>query len=258
MSLEGPLVPHYAVGFRAWQLRGDYLHSLTQQTAWTGVDQKAVCLLNKNHQAPVEGCSCGLYAHHELEVLRDYCDYFRADHTFFLVGAVAMRGRLQIHHHGVRAEHMRLLTLSLLDKHRPVTVDALAHHAAKKLGVPMVELEMLEEIAAAYGSPVDPALRPAAPARPSVSGAARQEELRQGAIEHGLMAAGALSAGVAILLGRRRGHPAARGLAAGIELGIGVHQSLMAAAYLGERAAHRSRMRQAGRSDRLGKSRRVP
>jgi hypothetical protein len=76
---------------------------------------------------------------------------------------VAMRGRVLVHHDGIRAEEAVIVAIAEpLDPH-PADLRRV-RAVAKRYGVPLVPYAALREEAARYGAPVPLADRPPAPA----------------------------------------------------------------------------------------------
>jgi len=121
--------------------------------AWKPGVNIAHCMSDPSHlQPPVEGCGCGLYAWHDPNQLDD------PTHIF---GAVLARGKLQIHHHGFRAQEVQVIGL-LRDTYylNPFWLQRVADHYQ----VPLFDnIAALQEHAETLGATVPESLRPAEP-----------------------------------------------------------------------------------------------
>lgn len=138
------------IGFRYWRLRGSELWSLRGHERWARGVRTASCPV-ESHQAPQPGCSCGLYAWHEPPP--------RSGATGDLVaGAVALWGRIEVHAHGLRAEHAMVVALALPFSRGAKRRRLLA--AADALEVPAVPARRLKAAALEHGAQIPKALRP--------------------------------------------------------------------------------------------------
>jgi hypothetical protein len=154
------------VGYREWVLIGDELISPLARTPWDAGALVAECLpacrearglwrqaCQHDGPAPDPGCVCGLYALFEPGRHR------RGERMTVARGAVALWGRIEVHHRGLRAEYARVIALSLPhDRHAA----RLIRRVADRLEVEAVPARDLQAAARAYGSPVAPDLIPAA------------------------------------------------------------------------------------------------
>jgi hypothetical protein len=185
-------------GFRRWALIG---HELASSNAglysWTIGTNEALCLRarflavrawavgskggpspgrvapNRDHRVPEHACDCGLYAQHDPW---KGMDRFLCDGPP-VYGAVAVWGRLEVHAEGVRAQYARVLALAPGDERelaeydqRPAEFAARLRALAEEFGVVCCRREELPDVAAEHGTPVPEELRPAPPARPTLSG----------------------------------------------------------------------------------------
>jgi hypothetical protein len=169
---ETPRLTDAIVGYRAWRVDAyGNLCALTEEWAWpTGV-ATAACWYEA-HQAPVRDanvCGCGLYARFNPAYLAEYDD---ADVTAgfgammpVVMGAVAFWGRCEVHHDGVRAEHARVVALTLPADANDDLREVFARVAAR-YGVPLVPRAALEFEALRWGAPVPDDLRPPKPPPP--------------------------------------------------------------------------------------------
>jgi hypothetical protein len=142
------------VGFRRWRVLGHELFSPYVPESWPRRRMRAECR-RAPHAAPDHGCTCGIYAAHEPVHGR----LTFSDGT--VPGIVSLRGRLEVHASGVRAEEATLEALA----HPPggprgLLADLRA--VASDLGVDLVDVRELAAVAHRYGAPVPPDLRPPA------------------------------------------------------------------------------------------------
>jgi hypothetical protein len=56
-------------GLRTFRLRDGKLDSVVVSGNWEGGLCEAVCMVEKDHVAPADGCKCGIYATHSLRAL---------------------------------------------------------------------------------------------------------------------------------------------------------------------------------------------
>ncbi len=152
------LIDH-VVGFRQWALgrvvdmrMEEGLWSISQPIRWSR-RMRARCLKQRGgHFAPDWGCECGLYAKHNMGYptgLQSGCGY----------GAVKAWGKLQVHHDGFRAEYAEVIALAYGDRWS-VSSFALVSRVADALGIPLVPLVRLGDLALEHGAPVPRDLRP--------------------------------------------------------------------------------------------------
>jgi hypothetical protein len=106
------------------------------------------------HASPHPDCQCGIYAHHRPGV-RNWFGEFD-----WVEGVVAVWGRIEAHHDGLRAEHARIHAFilpapDLLARTRAIRV------IAERLGdVELIERGDAEAVGARFGAPLPPALLP--------------------------------------------------------------------------------------------------
>lgn len=96
-----------AVGWRAWDVYGFLLCSVTSRMRWMP-RQKLVarCSSNPAHDAPKEGCACGIYAAYSrahLEAQR-YHNYRHIEQPA-VIGEVYLYGRLEECERGWKAQY---------------------------------------------------------------------------------------------------------------------------------------------------------
>ena len=161
VGLDGPsetLAPDLVervIGYRQWRIHDGELWSVHTWDRWTAEAMTATCNAAREHDEPppVNGCTCGLYARY-TPVPRTAS----AATPDLVSGAVALWGRLELHAHGMRAEHARLLALAL-----PLTPGPKRRRVrdvAATLGVPAVPARRLQAEALRHGRPIPPAMRP--------------------------------------------------------------------------------------------------
>jgi hypothetical protein len=142
------------IGFRHWRLHGGGLWSLRATDRWQRGVQTARCdSASHDRPAPVNGCTCGIYAWYgppprgSSAATRD-----------LVAGAVALWGQIELHAHGMRAQHAMVLALALPfsrgEKRRLVLA------AADALEVPAVPARKLMAAALQHGELIPPRMRP--------------------------------------------------------------------------------------------------
>lgn len=134
-----PDVAGEITGWRAWSVHWNpstteiELHSATRRFAWPKKEWAfAACAVASHSTPPAEKCSCGLYAAKTREQLvgMSYHHYTTDD---VVIGEVAMSGKVIPGTQGWRAQKARV----------------------QKVYVPYTRWRLAEEIAAAYGVPVE-------------------------------------------------------------------------------------------------------
>lgn len=142
------------IGFRQWRLHGSELWSLRAAERWMRGVQTARCD-DGSHAgpAPATTCTCGIYAWYgppprgASAATRD-----------LVAGAVALWGQLELHAHGMRAQHATIVALALPfsrgDKRRRLLA------AADALEVPAVPARRLKSAALEHGELIPPSMRP--------------------------------------------------------------------------------------------------
>ena len=142
------------IGFRQWRLARDGgLRSLVYDEPWPSATMTARCRVAAHEEAPVEDCTCGVYAWYRPCPLTSSCAT-----RDLVAGAVVVWGAVELHATGMRAQCCRVVALALPlsrgRKRRRVCA------AAERLGVPVVPHRALPWIANAHGGPVPDALKP--------------------------------------------------------------------------------------------------
>jgi len=105
------------------------------------------------HPAPQNGCTCGIHAWYDPPARSA-----SAATAELVAGAVALWGQIELHAHGMRAEHAVLVALAL-----PLSRGAKRHRllaVADALGVPAVPARRLAATASAHGEPIARWMRP--------------------------------------------------------------------------------------------------
>jgi len=156
MSAE-PVYSQAAIGYRSWGVSPDGALRSTGLggTRWRRGPNVAYCGAGGEHDAPHALCGCGLYARH------DPPEGVEA-RSPWIPGAVAVRGRVLVHHDGMRAEEAVIVALAVpLDPH-PADLRR-AEAVADRYGVPLVPYDELPAEAKRYGAPVPLAERPDPP-----------------------------------------------------------------------------------------------
>jgi len=156
MSAE-PVYSQAAIGYRSWGVAPDGALRSTGLggTRWRRGPNVAYCGAGGEHDAPHALCGCGLYARH------DPPEGVEA-RSPWIPGAVAVRGRVLVHHDGMRAEEAVIVALAVpLDPH-PADLRR-AEAVADRYGLPLVPYDELPAEAERYGAPVPVAERPDPP-----------------------------------------------------------------------------------------------
>lgn len=130
---EAPLLSHALPGFRTWMLDpGGTLIPYTGAVGpWTPGVNTASCGRGAAHEAPGEGCTCGIYAFHDMH---------RQLRGEPFVGAIAAWGDMEVYRDGFRARHATVLALA-------GDASAPARRAAERYGVPIVPRRALQPLA---------------------------------------------------------------------------------------------------------------
>jgi hypothetical protein len=175
------------VGYRTWSLDGHKLGSRNRGTyRWTLGVNKAQCLASRHtavlrashpvlgepawagtvpeaippdtgHKAPHPDCGCGLYAVYDLA----QADRFTADGDQ-VYGAVVAWGAIEAHWDGFRAEYAKPVVLAY-HPDQPYRHVQIVKALAGEFGLPLVEVDQLEEAALDHGQPVPETMRPGKP-----------------------------------------------------------------------------------------------
>ena len=173
MQATAPDLIRAVIGFRQWRLHGDELWSLHADDRWVRGLQTARCLGEAAHEgpAPQNGCTCGFYAWYAPTPRTA-----SAATSELVGGAVALWGQVELHAHGIRAQHAMIVALALpmswgSKRRRLVAV-------ANALEVPAVPARRLRATALEHGDVIP---RQHAPARHDAQQARRAGAARPGA-----------------------------------------------------------------------------
>ena len=109
MQVTAPDLIRPVIGFRQWRLVGDELWSLHADDRWVRGVQTAHCLEKDAHDgpAPQNGCTCGFYAWYGPTPRTA-----SAATSELVAGAVALWGQVELHAHGIRAQHAMIVALA--------------------------------------------------------------------------------------------------------------------------------------------------
>lgn len=153
------------LGFRFWTLDG---HRLASQNhifgGWEIGENHAVCQRDvftmvaadrAAHRAPDPDCACGLYALHS-------CPERVGLGSTSVFGAVLAWGHIEVHHNGFRAEHAEPVLLGY-DPTQPYRHVEILKAVGGEFGVPVVDVDELEDRALWLGKPIPEELRPTPP-----------------------------------------------------------------------------------------------
>jgi hypothetical protein len=155
MQGSAPDLIRAVIGFRQWRLRDGGLWSLHAEDRWERGLMTARCLGDDAHTAPApqNGCTCGFYAWY-----RPTPRTASAATPDLVAGAVAMWGQVELHAHGIRAQHAMIVALALpmsrgAKRRRLVAV-------ADELEVPTVAARRLRAVALEHGDVIPRRMRP--------------------------------------------------------------------------------------------------
>jgi hypothetical protein len=152
MEASAPDLITAVIGFRQWRLCGDELWSFHAAERWHRGVHTAHCPVHA-HEAPANGCTCGIYAW--------YSPTPRGASALtpdLVGGAVALWGQIELHAHGMRAQHAMVVALAL-----PLSWGAKRRRvraAAGALEVPAVPAHRLKAAALAHGEVIPRGMRP--------------------------------------------------------------------------------------------------
>lgn len=140
------------IGFRQWRLCGQGLCSLLTAEPWHRGVHTAHCP-NHAHDAPANGCTCGIYAWYSPTPRG--ASALTGD---LVAGAVALWGQIELHAHGMRAQHAMVVALALPFSRGLKRRRILA--AAEALEVPAVPARRLKVAALTHGDLIPRQMRP--------------------------------------------------------------------------------------------------
>ena len=152
MEASAPDLITAVIGFRQWRLVGTGLWSFRADDRWHRGVHTAHCPVHL-HVAPANGCTCGIYAW--------YAPTPRGASALtpdLVGGAVALWGQVELHAHGMRAQHAMVVALAL-----PFSWGAkrrLIRAAAADLEVPAVPARRLRAAALQHGDVIPRRMRP--------------------------------------------------------------------------------------------------
>jgi hypothetical protein len=143
------------IGFRQFRLLGTGLWSTHAAYHWHACDHTAVCKAVDRHDdpPPAKGCACGFYARYTPPPRGA-----SAATTDLLAGAVALWGRIELHAHGMRAEHARVVALALPFSRGSKRARTVA--AAQALGVRAVPARRLVAATVDHGDVIPRSMQP--------------------------------------------------------------------------------------------------
>lgn len=123
-----PVFSQAIIGYRYWIFRNEKLSSVVRFHSWEESIEKSSCSIFLNHSPPEEDCECGLYAYFDLERVKKSIiasnkiwEYFwgpdyNGEATKIVIGLIAARGKIALHHDGFKAEEAQILLLSDIDR----------------------------------------------------------------------------------------------------------------------------------------------
>ncbi len=146
------------IGFRQFAVRDGELWSVLAPYRWTPGAHTAVCLAKVSHDEPVPAkhCTCGFYVRYTPPPRG--ASLTTPD---LVAGGMAVWGRIELHAHGMRAEHAAVVALALPFSYGRKRRDLLL--AAESLAVPAVPARRLVAAATKHGEMIprrDAASRP--------------------------------------------------------------------------------------------------
>ena len=155
MDASAPDLVRAVIGFRQWRLRDDGLWSLHAADIWGRGLQTAPCLGEEAHSgpAPQNECTCGFYAWYSPTPRTA-----SAATPDLVAGAVALWGQVELHAHGMRAQHAMIVALAL-----PFSWGAKRRRLlgiARDLEVPAVACRKLKAAALEHGDVIPKRMRP--------------------------------------------------------------------------------------------------
>lgn len=146
------------LGWRVWQLNDDGRLRSTGLgcTIWRPSTNIAYCRLGQ-HTAPHQNCHCGFNCYHSIESAMANKQLIEEElGGTWVVGAVALRGHLQVHSTGLRAEEAVVLGLVYeADKIKQL------EKASSYYQVPVLAAEQLQQQATTVAAPIPDSERPA-------------------------------------------------------------------------------------------------
>lgn len=153
MQAAAPDLIRAIIGFRQWRLRDGRLWSLHANERWLPGLQTARCLGEDAHEAPQNACTCGYYAWYAPPPRTA-----SAATPDLVAGAVALWGRVELHAHGMRAQHAMVVALALPFSWGAKRERLLA--IAHELEVPAVPARKIKAVALEHGDVIPRRMRP--------------------------------------------------------------------------------------------------
>jgi hypothetical protein len=153
MQAAAPDLIRAIIGFRQWRLRDGGLWSLHANERWLRGLQTARCLGEDAHEAPQNECTCGYYAWYAPPPRTA-----SAATPDLVAGAVALWGRVELHAHGMRAQHAMVVALALPFSRGAKRERLLA--IARELEVPAVPARKIKAVALEHGDLIPRRMRP--------------------------------------------------------------------------------------------------
>jgi len=141
--------PNALLGYRVWKAKDGWLHPLFAQVeCWQPGANSSNCR-HFDHSPPQSACSCGFHTYHHLHragieaaevwsVAWAQLDPDFADYDFLVLGAVAAKGRVEVHEHGFRAAEAQVLGL----------------YCPEEVQLTAVSAEQLQSLSSRYRVPV--------------------------------------------------------------------------------------------------------
>lgn len=166
-----PTFSECVVGYRRWVVDAiGQLRALTMtKQVWVPGENVARCrpadsvygsrLEPEQHDAPHDGCKCGLYAWSDpplTNISRTAIDEYG---VLRVLGGIAVWGDLCVHEHGFRASHACPVALSY-DDETPQRVQDRLYRTASDYGIAIVHVEELQDEVERHGTPLPYDVRP--------------------------------------------------------------------------------------------------
>lgn len=155
MSAAAPDLITAVIGFRQFRVLGSELWSTRADLRWGPGVHTARCLAAVPHddRVPAKGCTCGFYARYTPPPRTA-----SAMTTDLVAGAVALWGRIELHAHGMRAEHASVVALALPLSRWGKRRRTIA--AAEALGIAAVPARRLVAATRPFGEIIPREMRP--------------------------------------------------------------------------------------------------
>lgn len=167
--MSAPLYAEAVIGYRSWTIcnKTYRLHSrIIRDESWPANGKctaecktssqfrvKSDDLLPENHNAPAEGCTCGIYGYHDVDdAIENYANGPRT-----IMGSAIFWGNIVVHTAGFRAQHCRIVALSnhrRRNRKEDLGWTAQLEGAVEKYNVPVIPLELLVDYTNTWGKPL--------------------------------------------------------------------------------------------------------